>query len=61
MVPQKWKRYGEQLVWRKGRRTQGFCFRYVRFEVPIGNPSGNVYQATGYVILELRTEIGFKT
>lgn len=38
-----------------------FCFRPVSFEIPIGNPSGNVNQAIGYMILELRTEFGLKT
>lgn len=39
-----------EKIWRaagleKERRTQVFCFRNVRLELPIGNSSGNVYQA----------------
>lgn len=41
--------------------TQGLRFAHVRLEVPVGNPSGNVCQAVGYMILELRTEVGLKT
>ena len=29
--------------------------------MPIGNPSGNGYQAIGYMIWELKTDVGLKS
>lgn len=47
----------ESSCFREREEDPGVLIGLARFEVPTGNPRGNVYQAIGRMILELRTEV----